>query len=74
MLVLLDAGFVDSYLISDAFRCQKCNILHFFADFDTHYNVMNWELRFRNLSVNGTPNFVSMKLNLGLLDRWGHTE
>ena len=74
MLVLLDAGFVDSYWIADAFRSQKRNILHFFADFDIHYTVMNRELRFRNVSLNGTPNFVSMKLNLGLLDRWGHTQ
>ena len=29
MLVLLDAGFVDSYWISDAFWSQKRNVLHF---------------------------------------------
>ena len=52
----------------------KNAILCIFADFDIHYNVMNSELRFRNLSVNGTPNFVSMKPNVGLLNRWGHTE
>ena len=76
MLVLLDAGFVDSYWISDAFWSQTRIILHFFADFDIHNNVMNMKLRFRNLTVNGTPNFLSMKLNLDLLvlDRWGHTE
>ena len=76
MLVLLYAGFVDSYWIFDAFWSQKRNILHFFADFDFHYNVMNMELRFRSLSVtvHGTPNFVSMILNLDLLDLWGHTK
>ena len=52
----------------------KNAIFCIFADFNIHYNVMNSQLRFRNLSVNGTPNFVSMKLNLGLLDRWEHTE
>ena len=29
MLILLDAGFVDSYWISDAFGSKQCNILHF---------------------------------------------
>ena len=56
------------------FEVNKTQCSAFFADFDIHYNVMNRGLRFRNLAVNGTPNFVSMKLNLGLLDQQGHTE
>ena len=65
MFIFLDAGFSDSYWISAAVWSQKNNILHFLADFD-NYNVMNRELHFRSLTVYGTPNCVSMKLNLGL--------